>query len=145
MAEITSEDVFVLADEQNNQVVVKVPERLQAQVRGVIDRLDLRRPQVYIEAKVVSITTGDDFRLAVEVQQIIGQFALTTNFGLSSPSGTMPPAGSPTGKTVNDGPGEPDGGAVRSKDVPFIHRCDHSPQRYPEMPRAGGLAAVAGR
>lgn len=116
ITEINSEDVFVLADEQNNQVVVKAPKRLQAQVKSVIDRLDLRRPQVFIEAKVVAITTGSDFRLAVEVQQIIGQFALTTNFGLSS----IGDAGSIlTKKTVTTGQGLT-AALVRSQDVPFI-------------------------
>lgn len=116
ITEISSEDVFVLADEQNNQVLVKAPKRLQAQVKGVIDRLDLRRPQVFIEAKVVAITTGSDFRLAVEVQQIIGQFALTTNFGLSS----IGDAGNIlTRKTVTTGQGLT-AALVRSKDVPFI-------------------------
>ena len=42
----------------------------------MIDKLDLRRPQVYIEAKIVAISDSTNFRLAVEVQQIIGQFAL---------------------------------------------------------------------
>lgn len=116
ITEINSEDVFVLADEQNNQVVVKAPKRLQSQIKSVIDRIDLRRPQVFIEAKVVAITTGTDFRLAVEVQQIIGQFALTTNFGLSS----IGDAGNIlTKKTVTTGQGLT-AALVRSQDVPFI-------------------------
>lgn len=116
VSEILSDDVFVLADEENNQILVKAPKRLQPQIKNLIDRLDLRRPQVLIEAKIVAITTGEDFRLAAEVQQIIGQYALTTNFGLSSvgddgsildPKFVPPQAGLTTA-------------LIRSKDVPFI-------------------------
>lgn len=116
IGEILSDDVFVLADIDNNQVIVKAPKRLQGQIKNLIDRLDLRRPQVYIEAKVVAITTGDDFRLAAEVQQVIGQWALSTNFGLSSigDDGTIT-----TPKNVPPGSGLTTA-LIRSKDVPFI-------------------------
>ncbi len=81
------EDVFVLPDEANNQVIVKSPKRLQPQFKALIDKLDLRRPQVYIDAKIVSITATNDFRLAFESQLINsggtgGVF--NTNFGLST-------------------------------------------------------------
>lgn len=116
ISEISSEDVFILADEQNNQILVKAPARQQAQIKELIDRVDLRRPQVYIEAKVVAITTGEDFRLAAEIQQIVGQWAITTNFGLSS----IGDAGDIlTRKTVTTGQGLTTA-LVRSKDVPFI-------------------------
>jgi DNA-binding response OmpR family regulator len=42
LGEITAtEDVFVIADEANNQVVVKAPKRLQPQFSRLIERLDL--------------------------------------------------------------------------------------------------------
>ena len=66
----SSDDVFVLADKSNNQVVVKAPRRLQMQFARLIDRLDLRKPQVYIDAKIVQLTDSDSFRLAVESQLI---------------------------------------------------------------------------
>ena len=84
LGEIESEDVFVIADEPNNQVVVKAPLKLQPQIKRMIDKLDLRRPQVYIEATIVAISDSKNFRLAVEAQQIIGQFAFATNFGLGA-------------------------------------------------------------
>jgi general secretion pathway protein D len=64
------QDIFVLADKANNQVLVKAPAKLQKQFEDLIDRLDLRRPQVYLEAKIVSVTATDDFRLAFEYQLI---------------------------------------------------------------------------
>jgi len=65
-----SADVFVLADKSNNQIVVKAPRRLQAQFARLIDRLDLRKPQVYVDAKIIQVTDSDEFRLAVESQLI---------------------------------------------------------------------------
>lgn len=67
---VASEQVFVLADKSNNQVVVKAPTRLQAQFQRLVERLDQRRAQVYIDAKVVVVTDNDEFRLAVETQLI---------------------------------------------------------------------------
>lgn len=84
-----TEDTFVLADEANNQVVVKAPKRLQPQFARLIERLDLRRPQVYIDAKIVAVTGSDDFRMAFETQIIAGQFGLNTDFGLGQPGQTI--------------------------------------------------------
>ena len=84
VSDLTGEDVFVIADEPNNQVVVKAPLKLQPQIKRLIDKLDLRRPQVYIEAQIIAITDSQNFRLAVEAQAIIGQWAYNTNFGLST-------------------------------------------------------------
>lgn len=118
LGEIAGEEVFVLADEKNNQVVVKAPVRLQPQFRQLINRIDLRRPQVYIDTKIVSVSSQKDFRLAIEAQQIIGQFAFNTNFGLS----TLATAGQPITepKTI---PGTLQGitaAIIRSKDVPIV-------------------------
>lgn len=65
-----SEDVHVLADIPNNQVVVKAPQRLQPQFERIIGRLDQRRSQVYIDAKIVVVTDNEEFRLAFETQLI---------------------------------------------------------------------------
>lgn len=119
-------DVFVLADEPNNQVVVKAPAKLQPQFRRLIDRIDLRRPQVYIDAKIIAVNEGDDFRFAIEAQQIIGQFAFNTNFGLgsltTSSGGTTPTTSGGFTSPKNVATGLPGFTAalIRSKDVPFI-------------------------
>ncbi len=117
LGELEGANVFVLADVSNNQVLIKAPKKLQPQMKTLISRLDLLRPQVYIEAKIVTVTIGDDFRFAGEVQAIIGQFALNTNFGLGSFADggglTSPkvPASNLAGLTS---------ALIRSKDVPFI-------------------------
>ncbi|MBA4027750.1 MAG: hypothetical protein C0475_01150 [Planctomyces sp.] len=63
-----SADAFVLSDTANNQVVVRAPRRLQPQFARLIDRLDQRRPQVYIDAVIVTIDDDDNFLLAFETQ-----------------------------------------------------------------------------
>jgi len=123
LAEIEGANVFVLADEPNNQILVKAPVKLQPQFRQLISKIDLRRPQVYIDAKIVVVSTNDNFRLAIEVQQIIGQFALNTNFGLgtlTSGSGTTATGDLNTPKSVITTLGGLTSALIRSKDVPFV-------------------------
>ncbi|HYD02536.1 MAG TPA: secretin N-terminal domain-containing protein [Phycisphaerales bacterium] len=68
-AEIVATDqVHILPDTNNNQVVVKAPQRLQAQFARLINKIDLRRPQVYIDAKIIVVTNREDFQFAVETQ-----------------------------------------------------------------------------
>lgn len=80
----TEDESFVIADEANNQILVKAPQRQQREFARLIGRIDLRRPQVYIEARIVSMSDTTDSRLAFETQlfEIGGsQFSLTQNFG----------------------------------------------------------------
>lgn len=65
-----SADVFVTADKPNNQVIVKAPKRLQPQFARLINKLDIRRPQVFIEAQIVVIDDNDGWRLAFETQWV---------------------------------------------------------------------------
>lgn len=67
---VATEDVHVLPDKLNNQVVVKAPQRMQAQFQRLIEKLDLRRPQVYIDAKIIVVNNREDFQLAVQTQLI---------------------------------------------------------------------------
>lgn len=84
---ISTQDVFVMADEANNQVVVKATARDHKQIEKLIAKLDQRRPQVYIDVQIVSVSANDDFRLAVELQGINAGGkggAANLNFGLGS-------------------------------------------------------------
>ncbi|MDP1662436.1 MAG: secretin N-terminal domain-containing protein [Phycisphaerales bacterium] len=67
---IATADVHVLPDVSNNQVVIKAPQRLQPQFARLINKIDLRRPQVYIDAKIIVVTNREDFQLSVETQLI---------------------------------------------------------------------------
>ena len=50
---------FIQADPATNSLIITAPEPLYRQVRAMIDQLDTRRAQVYIESLIVEIT-GDD-------------------------------------------------------------------------------------
>ncbi len=107
--------VFVIADEANNQVIVKAPKKQQDEFRKLVGRLDLRRPQVYIEATIVSVSDTKDFRLAFESQLTAGQFQAQTNFGLTSPGATFQDP-----RTVAPNLAGFTSALIRSDSVPFV-------------------------
>ncbi len=63
-------DTYVIADPKNNQVLVKAPAKLQPEFQALIEKVDLRRPQVYIEAQIVAVNASKEFRLAFNYQLI---------------------------------------------------------------------------
>lgn len=80
------EGVIAIADEEHNQIVVKAPLKLQPEFEALIDKLDRRRAQVYIEAQIVAVNSTDELNVAIETQLInaMGKGgAFRTNFGLS--------------------------------------------------------------
>ena len=50
---------FIQADPATNSLIISAPEPLYRQVRAMIDKLDTRRAQVYIESLIVEVT-GDN-------------------------------------------------------------------------------------
>ena len=107
--------VFVIADESNNQVIVKAPKKQQDEFGKLVGRLDLRRPQVYLEATIVAVTDNRDFRLAVETQLAAGQFQAQDSFGLSNAGATFPDP-----RVVATGLPGFTSALIRSDMVPFI-------------------------
>ncbi|RMH14388.1 MAG: hypothetical protein D6695_01425 [Planctomycetota bacterium] len=107
--------VFVIADEANNQVIVKAPKKQQDEFGKLVHRLDLRRPQVYLEALIVAVSDSKDFRLAIESQLQAGQYQAQTNFGLGSPGTTFQDP-----RTVTSTLGGFTSALIRSDMVPFI-------------------------
>ena len=85
--ELDGTNAFVIADVKNNQILVKAPQARQNDFRKLIEKIDLRRPQVYLEVRIVAVTWSDTLRLAFETQLINAQGTgglLQTNFGLTS-------------------------------------------------------------
>lgn len=117
---ISGKNSFVIADEANNQVIVKAPLKEQAYYRELVSRLDLAVPQVYVEAQIVTVTGSDEFKLAFETQLINAGGSggvVNTNFGLSSfASG----AGLNSRKTVATGLKGGTGALIKSDQVPII-------------------------
>jgi general secretion pathway protein D len=50
---------FIQADPATNSLIITAPEPLYRQVRAMIDQLDTRRAQVYIESMIVEVSGGD--------------------------------------------------------------------------------------
>lgn len=116
--EQAADEVFVVADEAHNQVLVKASVRQQREVGKLIERIDLRQAQVFLDVKIVSISDTDTFRLAIESQVINagGQPVAQTNFGLTGAGdgGILDP------RIVSPGLGGLTTAVILSDQVPFV-------------------------
>ena len=78
---------FVQADPATNSLVITGPEPLYRQVRAMIEQLDSRRAQVYIESMIVEVSGDNAADFGFQWQGLIGQkgdknlVAGGTNFG----------------------------------------------------------------
>jgi general secretion pathway protein D len=78
---------FIQADPATNSLIITAPEPLYKQVRALIDQLDTRRAQVYIESMIVEVDGADGVDLGFQWQGLLGQsgdrwgVATGTNFG----------------------------------------------------------------
>ncbi len=119
----TAQDAFVTAHEETNAVIVAAPVKVQEQFAKLIAELDVRRPQVYVEAKILAVSNTRDFRLAVEGQLQAGQFQTQTAFGLGTTGVTG--GGGTTGSFTDPklplaGLGGYTASLIKSSYVPFI-------------------------
>ncbi|PTT87684.1 type II secretion system protein GspD, partial [Pelomonas sp. HMWF004] len=78
---------FVQADPSTNSLIITAPEPLYRQVRAVIDQLDSRRAQVYVESLIVKIDNTKAGQFGVQWQNLFGNSGdatitgAGTNFG----------------------------------------------------------------
>jgi general secretion pathway protein D len=77
---------FVQADPATNSLVITAPEPMYRQLRAMIDQLDARRAQVYIESMIVEVSGDDSADFGFQWQAIgnvNGQYigGAGTNFG----------------------------------------------------------------
>ncbi len=115
-------NAFVIADLANNQLLIKARAGQQPEFARLVEKLDLRRPQVYIEAMIVAVTTDDRTRLAFETQLINANGSggvLNTNFGLGS-FGTTGSEPILSRKTVGTGLAGFTAAIIKSDQVPII-------------------------
>ncbi|MEM1330687.1 MAG: secretin N-terminal domain-containing protein [Planctomycetota bacterium] len=111
------DNVFVIADVANNQILVKAPLKQQDEFAKLIDKLDLRRPQVYLDVQIYTVSDRDTFELAFETQLINAGGTgglLQTGFGLSpDPTDILLPA------AINPGLGGLTAAVINSDFVPI--------------------------
>ena len=78
---------FIQADPSTNSLIISAPEPLYRQVRSMIDQLDERRAQVYIESLIVEVSGGDVAEFGFQWQGLLANNSRTngvvagTNFG----------------------------------------------------------------
>ncbi len=78
---------FVQADPATNSLIITAPEPLYRQIRQVIDQLDGRRAQIYVESMIVKVDASKAAQFGVQWQSVFGKkgdntiSGLGTNFG----------------------------------------------------------------
>ena len=81
---------FIQADPATNSLVISAPEPLYRQIRAVIDQLDGRRAQVYVESMIVEMEANKAAELGFQWQGLLGKagdklgLVAGTNFGTSA-------------------------------------------------------------
>ncbi len=84
----------ILADAPTNSLVIRAPDHVYNSLRAVIERLDTRRAQVFVEALIVEVTSDKAAEFGIQWQgplvQRTGDFALVggTNFNTGLRPGT---------------------------------------------------------
>ena len=63
---------FIQADPATNSLIITAPEPLYRQVRAMIDQLDSRRAQVYIESMIVEVSGTNEADFGFQWQGLIG-------------------------------------------------------------------------
>jgi general secretion pathway protein D len=84
---------FIQADPATNSLVITAPEPLYRQVRALIEQLDGRRAQVYIESMIVEVTPSDAADLGFQWQGLLAgrsgdNFGVVAGTNFSSSGGT---------------------------------------------------------
>ena len=78
---------FIQADPSTNSLIISAPEPVYRQLRGVIDQLDARRAQVYVESMIVKMDATQAAEFGFQWQGLLGQngdkygVVAGTNFG----------------------------------------------------------------
>ena len=71
---------FIQADPATNSLIITAPEPLYRQLRNVIDQLDSRRAQVYIETLIVEVDADKAADFGFQWQAISGDQNSSTNY-----------------------------------------------------------------
>ncbi len=79
----------IQADPASNSLIITGPDAMYRQLRAVIDQLDGRRAQLFIEAMIVQVSTGKLAQMGVEWQGLLGNNGDSSVVGLGSNFGTI--------------------------------------------------------
>ncbi|MFZ5543571.1 MAG: type II secretion system secretin GspD [Pseudomonadota bacterium] len=79
---------FVQADPATNSLIITAPEPLYRQIRAVIDQLDSRRAQIYVEAVIVELNDNENSQLGVQWLLLGGPDGKSVSGGVGTAFGT---------------------------------------------------------
>lgn len=79
---------FIQADDTTNTLIITASEPVYRDLRGVIDQLDTRRAQVYVEALIVEVTDAQTARLGVQWLGLSGNSSSAYRVGGGTSFGT---------------------------------------------------------
>lgn len=80
---------FIQADQATNTLIITASEAVYRNLRSVIDQLDARRAQVYIEAMIVDVSTTDIEQFGVQWAGITGSDSSGTRVGAAQAFNTV--------------------------------------------------------
>ncbi len=60
------EPAFVQADEATNSLIISAPDAMYNDLRAVIEKLDIRRAQVFVEALIAEVSTTEAFEIGFQ-------------------------------------------------------------------------------
>ena len=63
---------MIQADPQTNSLIINAPDNVYNSLRAVIDKLDARRAQIFIEALIAEVSTDKEAQLGIQWQSPIG-------------------------------------------------------------------------
>jgi general secretion pathway protein D len=104
---------FIQADPATNSLVITAPEPVYRQLRAMIDQLDSRRAQVYIESMIVEVSGDNAADFGFQWQGLIGKngdktgLAAGTNFGSTGNIVSLSTAGATIGGGTTTGTSTP--------------------------------------
>ena len=104
----------IQADPATNSLIITAPEPQYRQLRAVIDRLDSRRAQVYIESLIAEVNSDKAAEFGVQFQSLLGnRAAIGSNFNIAgtniislaagAAAGTLATSGTTLGSGLNFG------------------------------------------
>lgn len=84
---------FIQAEQATNSIIINAPEPQYRQIRAVLDQLDTRRVQVFVESLIVEVSADKAAEFGIQWQGPIGNTGgavgvLGTNFGTGQNSGS---------------------------------------------------------
>jgi general secretion pathway protein D len=85
----------IQADPSTNSLVISAPEPVYRELRAVIDKLDQRRAQVYVESLIAEVNTDRQADLGIQWQSLLGNRSSTigiigTNYSTNRATGGTP-------------------------------------------------------